>query len=237
MIVKTKSKYNNKNEEKVSFEINNNIMKIIYTINGNDIICSFGLFDIFKQHGDYVIGLNRNKNALSYPMNIKISRDNNLFKEINELENVICNLHFGNSIDELLVISQVPVESECEVIGDKRVFDVILETYPDFQSKYNRRLVKKKILSELDCNESLSGLEAQVDYLTLVVKYLIDGDKEIKDKVSMLYPNAEKFFDICGSDNVLSIKPEHELFNEIKTQKEKIRKYQTKYYNTKSEVI
>lgn len=231
--------------QKLTINITDNILTISVELkneNNNDVYNiskDINLSDYFQPYAVYPVFLSEDKSYISDLKRVRVSRNsNNLFKDVNYLGEHICTIYFNKYINELLIISNsFPCSDNAELYTDSRGMDVILKEYPDYLYEYNKRNKKKEILLSLDCNNSLSGLEPQVDYLTMILKDIIFDNEDIKNKLIKKYPNIENFFNVCGAENVLNIKPEEKLFEEIKAQKELIRQKQTEYYEVINEVL
>lgn len=218
----------------ISLELMTGSLCITYTDQNNNVLLNktVSVSEYFKPFSDKVVFLNRAKTEISNPTNIPVSRDKSLlFMEVNNLDIPLLSIHFGANIEDLLVICRVPTDNQCLQVKFDNFYDLVCQNIPQYKKHRDRVVGKRKILSMLDCNESLSGLEAQLDYLTFIVQCIANGNIDIKNKLISDCPNVDKFFEICTSDNIIAIKPEDKLFDEVDKQKKTVRSAQTEYYN------
>lgn len=237
MIVKAREIFKEGGREHLFAELlDGNILKLTYTRIVEDAENSvlekeIALADVFSPFYTTSVFLNTEATEITDPIKIKLSRDTDtLFKEVNDLGTNLCSLYFNNTIEEFVLLARIPVNMECELYKGQP-FAAIADSYPEWLEHYKIMKERKRILSELDCNEALAGLEAQVDYLTLLVKQVLDENTDLKKKLINSYPNMDEFFKVCGAENLLVIKPEDKIFREIKSRKGFIRTAQTNFYN------
>ena len=110
-----------------------------------------------------------------------------------------------------------------------------------FDYKYNKELEmadykRKKVLLELDPNDSLSYMEAQLDILTKLVFTLLDAlDPSIKNVIKSQFPDLNSVEAALMNTSLLNVKDIEHCMREINTTKTKVREIQQNYYEFKSQ--
>ena len=154
----------------------------------------------------------------------------NFFRSAYDLGESLLAIYFDETIDDVMIISRIPYSGECELHNHQKALDCIIEKYPSYKYRYHKKILKNKLLANIDWGESLTSNEAQLDYLTLIIKTILDSDSNLKSEVLKKLEGIDNFFKICNTENVLAVKPENKLFLDISTQKDLIRKEQSKYW-------
>lgn len=120
--------------------------------------------------------------------------------------------------------------------GDAMSLDILNSC---FDHKYDKASEKadyrrKKVLLELDANESLSYMEAQLDILTKLVFTLFDVlDPSIKNAVKLQFPNLTSVETALMNTSLLNVKDIEHCMREINSTKSKVREIQHNYYEYK----
>lgn len=146
--------------------------------------------------------------------------------------------------EKLVVLSQkIPIKNTnfnnvMLFEGDAMSLDILNGC---FDHKYDKASEKadyrrKKVLLELDANESLSYMEAQLDILTKLVFTLLDAlDPSIKNAVKLQFPNLTSVETALMNTSLLNVKDIGHCMREINTTKAKVREIQQNYYEFKSQ--
>ncbi len=146
--------------------------------------------------------------------------------------------------EKLVVLSQkIPIKNTNfnNVIlfkGDAISLDILNDC---FDHKYDKASEKanyrrKKVLLELDANESLSYMEAQLDILTKLIFTLLEvADPAIKNAIKLQFPELNIVEAALKNTSLLNIKDIEHCMKEINTTKAKVREIQQNYYEFKSE--
>jgi hypothetical protein len=242
MIVKSQKIFdiNTHNEYLTVNMLDDYLLEITYNLQNNNseeektfssIVKTIDLKKHYSPMYYFSIFISKDKQKISDPVHINTTKDPDMifYRSAYDYEDTILNVYMDSSLDEIILISRLPYSGECELFTG-RAFDCILEVYPNFKFRYNKRILKRKLLAELDWGESLTSNEAQIDYLTLIIKTILDSDSNLKTEVLKKLEGLDNFFDACNTDNVLMVKPEEKLFFDIKTQKDLVRKQQLKYW-------
>lgn len=241
MYIRTREEFTKDSKQKLDVAIiDGEYLNIVVSDVDNDIteLCSktISLKEFFTPYSSFAIFFSEDMRNLTNPIKITYNYNmQNLILDVNNASNVpVLYIYFHNSVDNGLIICMLPT-NDIELCSTLfRNTNEILYLFPDFKTKFEQINKKREVIMNLDCNESLSGLEPQVDYLTMILKDIIFDNEDIKNKLIKKYPNLDIFFNVCDTGNVLNIKPENSMFNEIKKQKELIRQKQTEYYEVKN---
>ena len=185
---------------------------------------------IFSPYYTCSIFMNLDKTEITDPIKVPISRGGkDLFLETNDLGKRLCIIAFSDTIDKCAFILTIPSYVSCEIYSNAKPFSVISDIFPEFEPHFQVKQSREKLLTALDCNNSLAGLEAQVDYLTMVVKYLVNST-DTQGKIYKEFPDLKRFFDIYDNYNVLTIKPKEDTFKSVEEHKKHIRENQEEFY-------
>lgn len=185
----------------------------------------------------FSVFISKDKQKISDPVHINTTKDPDMvfYRSAYDYEDTILNVYIDSSLDEIILISRLPYNGECELFTG-RAFDCILETYPNFKFKYNKRILKRKLLAEIDWGESLVALELQLDYLTSIIQKIIEEDSSLKEKLLKKMPGINQFFETCDLTNTFLIKPENKIFDDINNQKNILRIRQEEYWENLKKV-
>ena len=85
-------------------------------------------------------------------------------------------------------------------------------------------------MADIDINESMSALEAQIDFLSKLVLDIFNNFPQIRENLLLEGINIKRFEEVVESTNVMSIKSQEETLDEIQKQKNIIRNKQRVYY-------
>lgn len=141
-----------------------------------------------------------------------------------------------------LVFVNVPVyfDSKVEpIVVDSSVkfFKLVLEQFPIYKEKFALVRAKRNLLINLDPNNSLAYIEAQLDFVTKMLLSIIEASPELKAIVLERVQEYANFKDVFEQTNVFTIKSEHDCYDEIKINKPRVRKYQADYITNKQRLI
>lgn len=114
-----------------------------------------------------------------------------------------------------------------------KFFQIILEQYPLYKNKLELIYAKRNLLINLDPNNSLSYIEAQLDFVTKMLLSIIETTPEFKTIVLDRVKEYSNFKYIFEQSNVFTVKNEHDCYNEIKDGKPLVRQYQANYIANK----
>lgn len=177
---------------------------------------------------------------LSEPYNKPITRDGlYMYKDYYRLENTeepAFIIYFHETIGQHLIIcNSKPVKTECvdkEYIG-KRTSEIILDNFPEYGIHLRGRDARRKMLMAVDLNDSLSGLEAQVDILTKIVIAFMEEFPDEFSKIKKENFFLNRFIEANSKTSLLNIKTAEKCIEEMSKQKTLIRNTQKKYYEEK----
>ncbi len=144
---------------------------------------------------------------------------------------------YFNRLDDFLIMVYKPLvtDQEYEVRARNELFnDVIREFYPDFIKEQAIQIARYKVVSELDPNDSIAALEAQVDLLSKVM-FGILHKLSLDDQGSILsqYPFLVQLEEVLNQYNVTKVKSEENCIAEITSKKRQVRQLQSIYHQIK----
>lgn len=192
---------------------------------------TFTFSDIFKPNTVYGIGINR-LGKITYPFDLEkiaLSRDGmsyfeNTFYVSGGMSGVSVTIYFGDTIDDIYIRSiipsvakNIPYEAE-DTVGNLDKW--LIKKYPKAEEMFRRWNAKRMILAELDTNDILSAMEAQLDMLTHIVLKMQAGETV----------DIESFKNIYNQTCVQNIKSEEDCLKEMGEGKQKVRLAQQAYY-------
>lgn len=151
--------------------------------------------------------------------------------KLSSVEEII--VYLGDNIDEVLVlIPNTPVldNGNIEIYVKTKTSEAIIEEFPKYKEKYNALEAKRRMLADIDINESMSALEAQIDFLSKLVLAIFNNFPQIRENLLLEGINIKRFEEVVESTNVMSIKSQEETLDEIQKQKNIIRNKQRVYY-------
>ena len=116
-----------------------------------------------------------------------------------DLAETIFIIYFGETIDDIMVVSLVPYLGDCEIHDKQKSLDCILEKYPQYKYRYNKKILKNKLFANIEYGESFTAIEAQLDFITLILETILDLNPDLKNEVVKKINNLDSFFDICNT--------------------------------------
>lgn len=234
---------NNSNnvQEYINLNINNNILYIeMYKIEEAEnkkfrynlsFKKQYNLREIFAPNTVYYIYSDKN-NEFSNVVKMGITEGDKLMfceaYKLNADDNIV--IYFGNNVNEVLVIvPKLYVFDNVNVqqYNNLRVSQVILQEYPIFKNTISKLDAKRKCLAGINVNESLSGLESQIDLLSLIVKKIISKYPDLQYDTEIV-----SFFNALSLNSVNTLKSNKEMLEEMNKQKTIIRNKQREYYES-----
>ncbi|TCL76806.1 hypothetical protein EDC14_100188 [Hydrogenispora ethanolica] len=199
------------------------------TINLQELFQSMTTFCIYKNI----------KKELVPPIRASVSRDSDTMERsnyrISDGEVPLAYLYFHEQPSEYLIICHIPVVPENydqERSHFNAVSEYIMEKFPDYKGKLNIIDAKRKLLCEIDPNESLSAIEAQLDLLSLMVFRIIETIPEPKK----YFADFEDFRKTFDQTSVLTVKSMDKCLKEMTGIKKLIRTLQEEYYEKKDKL-
>ena len=165
-------------------------------------------------------------------------------QKVNQFDEYLCYLIFGDepSLTKLSIIGLCEFETKyLKIENQEKYMDFyqIVEKSVDNPEKIYIDEEKRKILMTMAPNESLSGLEAQIDLLSQIVVSLV---AELKPEVPEIYKKIcnetpiEEFEDVLAKVSTGTLKNAKELLAEMEKQKGKIRENQKRYFEQRQQV-
>ncbi len=165
-------------------------------------------------------------------------------QKVHQFDEYLCYLIFGDepSLTKLSIIGLCEFETKCLKIENQEKymdFYQIVEQSVDNPEKIYIDEEKRKTLMTMAPNESLSGLEAQVDLLSQIVVSLV---AELKSEVPEIYRKlcnetpVKEFEDVLAKVSTGTLKNAKELLAEMAKQKGKIRENQKHYFEQRQQV-
>lgn len=166
------------------------------------------------------------------------SRDGfNVISEFYDLTNKSIVIYFNEVVNEFILISYLPTIIQPTYIHrDKVEFpsEIISELYPAYAKKMAVRSVRREMLEQVDPNNSLAYIEAQLDLLSTVVFSILDSvDQGIVDKVCTKNPFLPSYRQIINNNHLSKVKTIEKCLGEIEATKSVIRNLQSQYYSAK----
>lgn len=238
MKIKTKELFDvEQHEDYISVNmLENNVLEIEYyykdVLEFMPIKKTVDLNSVFTPVITYTFFLMEGHKGISDPVHAYLTKDKNMefYKYAYNFRKPILVIYFDKTIDDIMILSNVPYNGECEVHDKERSFECIIEEYPSYKYRYKKRNIKNKLFANIDWGSSLSALEAQVDYLTLIIETILSENADIMEKTSNRLPGVKNFLNICSQNNVFKVKPEEKMFSDIVEQKQIVRAEQDKYW-------
>ena len=198
------------------------------------------LTNLFKTETCFGVYKNSNDELIN-PREMYATRDSDfVFRSLHRIEpdeKYALAIYFNNSIDECLVIGlkypTLPTDYSISPTQYNSNVDVILAKYPSYERVLKLKDARRAILVQLDPNDTLSGLEAQLDILTSLVLAMIKAQPDTISIVEKIFPRIHDFEAIFDEINVITVKDVDKCIEEIKNNKSFIRLRQKEYYQTK----
>ncbi len=114
--------------------------------------------------------------------------------------------------------------------------EIIKEKFPEFDLTLKKHAVKGDLLIKLDPNESLSYIEAQLDFVTKMLFAVVEGDPYMKQRVLEAVNEYSNVKDAFNQNNVFTVKDEHKCCLEILNGKKYVRDNQAAYFLQKAQL-
>jgi hypothetical protein len=142
-------------------------------------------------------------------------------------------LFFGETPNDILVISCFKVRGDFEVkTAPKFPSEIALEYFPKYGEKLSLRQARRKLMVELDPNDSLSYLEAQLDIVTKIIIQVAEQYPHLYNVI----PELAQFKAVFEETSVFNIKPVEDGLREMTEGKAKTRKYQEQYFRERENI-
>lgn len=151
--------------------------------------------------------------------------------KLNSFEEVI--VYLGDNINEILVlIPNTPVLDTGDIgtYGELKTSEAIIQEFPKYREKYNTLEAKRRVLADIDITESISGIEAQIDFLSKLVLVILNKFPQIKQNLLLENIDIKRFEKIIEDTSVMSVKSQEGALDEIQKQKSIVRNKQRVYY-------
>lgn len=141
------------------------------------------------------------------------------------------------SLDCLLMVRMPTYYTGIEPIITVDNFQEIVKTkFPDFIPVLEKHVIKGDLLVKLDPNESLSYIEAQLDFVTKMLFAVIEGDPYMKQRVLEAVSEYSNVKDAFNQNNVFTVKDEHKCYEEILNGKKYVRDNQAEYFQQRTQL-
>ncbi len=165
-------------------------------------------------------------------------------QKVHQFDEYLCYLIFGDepSLTKLSILGLCEFETKHLKIENQEKhmdFYKIVEQSVDNLEKIRIDAEKRKTLVSLPANESLSGLEAQVDLLSQIVVTLLS---ELKSEIPEVYKKLcdetpiKEFEEVLTKVSTGTLKNAKELLDEMAKQKGNIRENQKHYFEQRQQV-
>lgn len=171
--------------------------------------------------------------------NITRSRDElylqSLIDNTSDFPNVV--VYFNDSADEVIVFINGAVKTNYlyKVIDNRPAYTIAQEVYPDLAKITNVWEARRQMIGELDPNQSLAYIEAQLDAITKAFFLLLEQMPDSKTKLLAEFPELADFENELTSSTVFTVKSVAKCLEEIHDTKNKVRQLQKFYYESKQE--
>ena len=120
---------------------------------------------------------------------------------------------------------------EGQIVREKKELhrDIILEEFPESKIGFMKKDAKSDLFMDVDLPNSLSYLEAQMDFISKTVFFLMEQFPGLKEQLN----GYEDYKKAILKNSVLNIKDNTNCVEEIIKNKAKVRKAQKTYYQNK----
>lgn len=118
--------------------------------------------------------------------------------------------------------------------SDYHILSVAASYFPAMQDKLAKLVARKELLNQLDPNNSLSYIEAQLDMLTKLVITMLKSQPEVCEKVCQSFIDMPQFEQAFNETSVLSVKTAEKCLEELWSTKAKVRDLQRQYFEAKN---
>ncbi len=125
---------------------------------------------------------------------------------------------------------KIKSDSADVVVCEGSPFEQAVKLYPGFAVNSRNYDKKRKLLFKLDCNDSLSGNEKQVDILTKIVKVLA---RHYADEIAEELPEYAEFFEAVEETGALTQDTVSECIENMRKHKQFIRNAVEEYRDDK----
>lgn len=116
---------------------------------------------------------------------------------------------------------------------DIKASEMIMLVDDTYRNHFKKIMAKRRLLSNLDANNSLSGLEPQVDIITKIVLRILANNPVLLEEVKKEIPLFDDFVAAYEEGNLLNLKTLESCIEEMRVQKTKIRAEQGEYFKSR----
>lgn len=185
-----------------------------------------------------------NQHCLVHPNQVYASRDGDkIFRSLHQIgdsSKTLANIYFNNSVDECLIICLscpvLPKDADQPCSNFRATSDAIISVYPEFKNTIDLRNARRLLLSQVDPNDSLSGVEAQLDIVTSLLLALVHSEPEKLALLEEVFPKIHDFEAVFNRTNTMTVKDVDKCLAEIADRKGLMRSLQSAYYQKKREI-
>ena len=200
---------------------------------------SFSIAKIFVKDFYALLPI-RNEKFLT-PVNMEIHQGKvgatETIQKVYQYDTYACYIIFGSEPikEKISILGLLDFnKSDSEIRNAKEYLDFyqIIELAVDSPEKIKIDVQKRQTLSTVSVNEILTGMEAQLDLLSKMFLALVQEVEHLKAVPLQLLNDVDvrTFSETLQQTSVLNMKTASSALNEMKTQKEKIRKEQDRYF-------
>jgi hypothetical protein len=153
-------------------------------------------------------------------------------------DSFVLSLYFADTCTDNLIVSYLPTKTaeQYELRPINETFsEVICLKYPDYKKTLNLQKARQTVLYNLDPNDSIAYLEAQLDILNQLVFTMLDALPDVKKQVVGALPEYDDFKNCFADSNLMTVKPVDKCIAEIGATKAKVRQLQKTYYAIKAD--
>jgi hypothetical protein len=154
---------------------------------------------------------------------------------------IACSFYIPNNINnECIMLLRVPTYfvgiTPYIVEDDVKFKDVVVNKHPEYEFVQAKLDAKKKLVHKLSALDSLSYMEAQLDFVTKILFAIIEKEPYLKQHALEAIQQYSNFKSAFEENSVFTIKDEIKCFEEILNVKKNVRGVQSEYYQEKAEI-
>ncbi|MEG6551774.1 hypothetical protein V6C53_16220 [Desulfocurvibacter africanus] len=156
----------------------------------------------------------------------------------NDITNVIRLYRVPDTNDCIVLITtgalfEGVTREELRPIGKNDIFTLIAQHDPLYRQSILEPL-RTKLVLDLDANDSLAYIDAQLDFVTRMLFRVVESLPEVKLEVLKDIKQYSNFKDACERSDLYSIKNEMQGVEELRNNKAAVRELQRAYYAAKA---
>lgn len=150
-------------------------------------------------------------------------------------------IYFHDAAEDVYIIINKEINVEGSNIAATIISDttqlpqLVIKEIPALQNDMNVWSFRRDMIKQLDPNQSLAYIEAQLDAVTKALFLMFEQLPDVKEKVDREFPELPDFISELNNTSVFSVKTTTDCLAEITKTKAKIRQLQAAYYAVKKQ--